>query len=59
MVPNSQRWQTFGSAHAMRNELPKKEIAGIRRKERPLMRKELCHFPEIGGLCSYDIHPLY
>ncbi len=36
----------------------KKEIAGRRRKERPLMGKECVIFPE-GGLSLYDIQPLY
>src|SRR5205085_12271394 len=36
----------------------KKERAGRKRKERPLMGKECVIFPE-GGLCSYDIQPLY
>ncbi len=36
----------------------KKEIAGRRRKERPLMGKKCVIFPE-GGLSPYDIQPLY
>ncbi len=59
----SLRWSTFliGSfwlspRDAQRAD--KKEIAGRRRKERPLMGKECVIFPE-GGLSSYDIQPLY
>jgi hypothetical protein len=36
----------------------KKQIAGRRRKERPLMGKKCVIFPE-GGLSWYDIQPLY
>ena len=36
----------------------KKENAGRRRKERPLMGKKCVIFPE-GGLSWYDIHPWY
>jgi hypothetical protein len=34
----------------------KKEIAGRKRKERPLMGKNCVIFPE-GGLSTYDIQP--